>query len=255
MAIPDPPASPPGWEVAPPDFVGVGAQRSGTTWWWWVLISHPGVCFKRGLHTKAVHFFDALQDVEELETDEIDHYHRWFPRLPGTVIGEWTPRYMVDARTPHHIATAAPDARIMILLRDPVDRYISGYERTFVMARNAGKTLDEADVTADETAVGFYSTQVQRVLDMFPRERILILQYERCRADYPVELRRTYEFLELDPDVAGPPNAEPREPSARPLAPEERERLAHAYAPDVKKLAEIAPEIEPELWPSVRELV
>src|SRR6185369_4053289 len=129
MAIPDPPASPPGWEVAPPDFVGVGAQRSGTTWWWWVLISHPLVGFKRGLHTKEVHFFDALQDVEELEAEDIDRYHRWFPRLPGTAIGEWTPRYMVDARTPHHIATAAPDTRIMILLRDPVDRYVSGYER------------------------------------------------------------------------------------------------------------------------------
>jgi Sulfotransferase domain len=255
MAIPDPPASPPGWEVAPPDFVGVGALRSGTTWWWWVLISHPGVCFKRGLHTKEVHFFDALQDLDDLDAEDVDRYHRWFPRLPGTMIGEWTPRYMIDARTPHHIATAAPDARIMILLRDPVDRFASGYERAFVMARNAGKTVDEAEVAADQTARGFYSEQVQRVLDEFPRERILILQYERCRADYTAELRRTYEFLGLDPEVVEPPNAEPREPRDRPLAPDERERLAHAYAPDVKKLGEIAPEIDPDLWPSVRELV
>lgn len=255
MAIPDPPAAPQGWEIAPPDFVGVGAQRSGTTWWWWVLISHPKVGFKRGLHTKEVHFFDELQDVGELDADDVGRYHRWFPRLPGTVIGEWTPRYMVDPRTAHHIARAAPDAHIMILLRDPVDRYVSGYERTFVMARNTGKTLSEADVAADQTARGLYFDQVQRVLETFPRERILILQYERCRADFGAQLRRTYEFLGLDLDVAEPPNAEPREPRPRPLSPEERERLAHVYAPDVKKLVEIVPEIDPGLWPSVRELI
>jgi Sulfotransferase domain len=255
MAIPDPPATPQGWEVAPPDFVGVGAQRSGTTWWWWVLISHPKVCFKRGLHTKEVHFFDELQDADELHPDDAACYHRWFPRLPGTVIGEWTPRYMFDARTPRHIATAAPDARIMILLRDPVDRYVSGYERTFVMARNAGRTLSEPEVAADQTERGLYFHQVRRVLDTFPRERILILQYERCQADYQNQLRRTYEFLGLDPAVADPPNAEPREPRSRTLSGEDRERLAHVYAPDVKKLAEIVPEIDPDLWPSVRELV
>ena len=255
MAIPDPPAAPPGWEVGPPDFVGVGAQRSGTTWWWWVLISHPQVGFKRGLHTKEVHFFDQLQDVDELEPGEVERYHRWFPRPPGTVIGEWTPRYMHDVHTPRHIARAAPSARIMILLRDPVDRYVSGYERTFVMARNTGKTLSEADVAADQAERGLYFEQVRRVLDTFPRERILILQYERCRADFGAQLRRTYEFLGLDSDVDEPPNAEPREPRPRALAPEDRERLAHAYAPDVRKLAELAPEIDPDLWPSVRELV
>ena len=255
MAIPDPPAAPPGWEVAPPDFVGVGAQRSGTTWWWWVLIQHPRVCFKRGLHTKETHFFDALQDVEELDEYDAERYHRWFPRLPGTVIGEWTPRYMFDLATPRHIARVAPEARIMVLLRDPVDRYVSGLERTFVMARNSGVTLAEADVAADQAARGLYFEQVRRVLDAFPREQVLILQYEQCRAQFEAEVGRTYAFLDLETDAVEPRNAEPKEPRPRPLSAEERERLAHLYAPDVKKLVEIAPEIDPELWPGVRELV
>src|SRR2546428_10373980 len=192
MAIPDPPAAPPGWEVAAPDFVGVGAQRSGTTWWWWVLIQHPRVCFKRGLHTKEVHFFDALQDVEELDECDAERYHGWFPRVAGTVIGEWTPRYMFDLATPRHIARVAPDARIMILLRDPVDRYVSGFERTFVMARNSGVTLAEADVAADQAARGLYFPQVRRGLHAFPREQVPRLQYEHCRAQFEAEVGRTY---------------------------------------------------------------
>jgi len=125
MAIPDPPASPPGWEVAPPDFVGVGAQRSGTTWWWWVLISHPLVGFKRGLHTKEVHFFDALQDVPELEAEDIDRYHRWFPRLPGTVIavsvapGEAVTQgqtvAIVEAMKMEHTLTAPFDGTVSVV--------------------------------------------------------------------------------------------------------------------------------------------
>ena len=123
------------------------------------------------------------------------------------------------------------------------------------MARNTGITLAEADVAADQAARGLYFAQVRRVLDAFPREQVLILQYERCRAQFEAELRRTYAFLDLETDVVEPQNAEPKEPRPRPLPAEERDRLAGVYAPDVKKLVEVAPEIDPELWPSVRELV
>jgi hypothetical protein len=254
MAIPDPPAAPPGWEVAPPHFVGVGAQRSGTTWWWGAVIEHPRVCFRRGLHTKEVHFFDDLQDVEELDDYDAESYHRWFPHLPGAVIGEWTPRYMLDRSTARHIARVAPDARIMVILRDPVDRYVSGVDRTFVMARNMGVTPSPEEVAADQQARGLYFEQVRRVFDAFPREQVLILQYERCRADFEAELHRTYAFLGLEAAGVEPRDVDPREPRPRELPAEERERLAHVYAPDVRKLVEIAPEIDPEMWPSVRAL-
>jgi Sulfotransferase domain len=255
MPIPDPPATPPGWEVGPPDFVGVGAMRAGTTWWWRVITGHPQVGFQRGLHTKEVHFFDELQEVDELSSASTARYHRWFPRPPGTLIGEWTPRYMFDASTPRHIARAAPGARILILLRDPVDRYASGFARMLVMARKRGEALSEPELAADQTARGLYYVQVSRVLDLFPREQVLILQYERCRAHYETELRRTYDFLGLGLDAEIPPNTGPGEPRERSLSQPERERLAQVYAVDVRKLLEIVPEIDVALWPSLRDIV
>ena len=93
-----------------------------------------------------------------------------------------------------------------------------------------------------------YFEPVARALQGFGRDRVLVLQYERCLADYPGELRRTHEFLGLDPDRAHmPPQRDPRE---RELPEEERMRLGELYAPDVRKLAELLPELDVELWPN-----
>jgi hypothetical protein len=249
-------AVPEGWPVGPPDFVGVGAQRAGTSWWYQLIAAHPDVSFHRGVHVKETHFFDDLQDVEELDAALVERYHRCFPRAPGTLVGEWTPRYMLDSWTPRQIASAAPDARILILLRDPVDRYASGFARSLRLARERGETPSEARIDLDQTARGLYNDQVRRVLHAFPREHVLILQYERCRVELEPELHRTHDFLGLAPGFlpVGERNL-PREPRERSTARSERERLARVFAPDVRALLEVAPEIDPDLWPSVRDLL
>jgi sulfotransferase family protein len=252
MAMYEPPVTPPGWSIGPPDFVGVGAQRSGTTWWFGVITTHPQICHKRGFHVKEVHFFDDLGDLAELNGATAEHYHRFFPRPPETLIGEWTPRYMFDPWTPRQLARAAPAARLMMMLRDPIDRYVSGMARELNVERRRGGTELDAETIEGQVARGFYAEQVRRVLDAFPREQVLILQYEKCRAQQKTELRRTCEFLGLDADLVPSMHARPKEPNERSLPPEERDRLAEAYAPDAVKLAEIAPEIDVGLWQSLR---
>jgi hypothetical protein len=246
---------PEGWSYGPPDFVGVGAQRAGTTWWYQLITAHTGVTFKRGVHEKETHFFDGLEGAE-LDAGLVERYHRRFPRAPGTLVGEWTPRYMFDPWTPAQLARAAPDARILILLRDPVDRYASGFARSVRLARERGETPSASRIDGDQTERGLYDAQVRRVLDAFPRDRVLILQYERCRAGLEAELERTRVFLGLVDSFfpTGERNL-PREPRERSVPPEERERLRQIFAPDVRSLLEVAPEIDVDLWPSVRSLV
>lgn len=118
------PTCPPGWRVGPPDFVGVGTQRSGTKWWYENVVGHPGVTRVSGPH-KELHFFDGLSDVD-LSPEWVERYHRFFPRPGGTIAGEWTPRYMANFWTPGLLHEAAPEARLLVLLRDPVERYLSG---------------------------------------------------------------------------------------------------------------------------------
>jgi hypothetical protein len=253
---PDPEPCPPGWVTGPPHFVGVGAQRCGTTWWHRQITIHPGVPFRGGLHFKEVHFFDSLQGVA-LGPEHAEGYARYFARpAEGGVIGEWTPRYMYDAWPLAQIRRLAPAARILVMLRDPVDRFASGRAREDRLARERGEPGISPALVEDQRARGFYAAQVQQVFETFGREHVLLLQYERCRADYGGQLERTYAFLDLDPGFRpAAPRAAPREPRQRGMPAAERERLGREYAPDVARLAEIAPEIDPGLWPSVRGLL
>src|SRR5262245_42500030 len=75
------PAVPSGWTTGPPDFVGVGTQRSGTSWWLNVIAAHPGVTEP---WMKELHYFNRFSHVPFGE-EAIDGYHRCFPRPPDLI--------------------------------------------------------------------------------------------------------------------------------------------------------------------------
>jgi sulfotransferase family protein len=245
----DVPACPEGWSVGPPGFVGIGAPRCGTSWWFRAVTTHPDVSHVRGVQPKEVHYFSG-RSGRPLTEDEVVAYHRYFPRAPeAPVVGEWTPDYMYSPSLPGQLEQAAPGARLLVLLRDPVDRFVSGNMRGRRLAARNGIAGAEAEIAARNTERGMYWAPAARVLDAFGRDRVLVLQYERCRAEYATELRRTHEFLGLDPDRGfAPPMREPRE---RPVPEEERHRLGELYAPDVRKLMGMLPDLDASYWPNV----
>src|SRR5262245_11934290 len=100
------------WSALPPDYVGVGTARSGTSWWDHLISQHPDVVRAPG-RPKELHFFDELW-TGDLDDQAIERYHRHFMRPAGSVAGEWTPGYMLDAWTPALLRRAAPDARILV---------------------------------------------------------------------------------------------------------------------------------------------
>ena len=249
----DVPECPEGWSVGPPGFVGIGAPRCGTSWWFRAVTAHRDVSYMRGVQPKEVHYFGARGD-RPLSAQEVADYHRYFPRSPGApLVGEWTPDYMYSPALPRQLEQAAPDGRLLVLTRDPVDRFVSGYMRGLRLAAARGIAGAETEIASRNTERGMYFDPIARALDAFGRDRLLVLQYERCRADYPGELRRTHEFLGLDPDRGfAPPTRDPRE---RSLPEDERMRLGELYAPDARRLAELLPELDFELWPNVAKLL
>ena len=240
------PAVPDGWHIGPPDFVGVGAQRCGTTRWYALIVSHPDVHSGYG---KEQHYFDRFWQLPVAEA-EIDGYGRRFPRPPGRLIGEWTPRYMSDAWTPPLLARAAPEAKLLVLLRDPVARFRSGVGR---LVRRDGELAADTRNGVDQIWRGRYAEQLAALYEHFPRERILIQQYERCVADPAGEIARTYRFLGLDPGYGPPPSLHARLNSAEEhssLSADMATELRRLYAADLRRLPELAPEIDLGLWPS-----
>jgi hypothetical protein len=263
--LPDVPPCPDGWRTGPPDFVIFGAQKSGTTWWFRMIEQHPGVV-QPPKQRPELHFFDRLWDRWP-DGELIASYHRYFPRPEGRLIGEKTPEYLSCAWAAPMVALAAPDARAIVLLRDPVERFVSGLSH-----QDRGGLIDETDVidgerrlfgdrmrvVTDAIARGQYATQVEWLAQAFPPERLLILQYERCAADADGQLSRTYEFLGLAPhrlsaaDLARPRNMAKLEKLDVP--PQHLDLLRRYYRPEVERLRSWMPDLDLTLWPNFADM-
>ncbi|MGL5857518.1 MAG: sulfotransferase [Angustibacter sp.] len=234
--------------TAPPDFVGIGVQKAGTSWWHALILGHPQVVAPAASDpqpAKELHFFDRFWDGE-VPDSTVAAYQRYFPRPDGWVAGEWTPRYMADPWTMPLLARAAPDAKLLVMLRDPIERYISGLTHSLVhgLARNAY-------TAAEAYHRGFYAAQLRQVYEHFPRSQVLVLQYEQCRQRPAQELERTFRFLGLgamDPAPAFDQQVNVTRRAKEVIAPSLRSSLEHAYRRDIEELPELAPEIDLSLW-------
>jgi hypothetical protein len=245
-----PPAPAPGEQEGPPDFVGIGVQKAGTTWWYELLIAHPDVSGRPDIH-KERHFL-ARFGTTAFGPEDIGTYHGWFPRRPGTLAGEWTPDYIYYPWVAPLLAAAAPEARLLLMLRDPVERFRSGLAHQLRhRASPTGATVAEA-VTR-----GFYDAALSRWCGHFAPDRILVLQYERCAEDPAGELARSYRFLGLDDGFRPPHLTRPVSPTTEgraPLDDDARRRLVDTYVPDVRALLARLPELDISLWPNFASL-
>jgi hypothetical protein len=232
--------------TGPPDFIGVGTQRSGTTWWFQTLLGHPQIRAPRG-RRKELHFFDRFC-ARELTAADVAEYHELFPRKPGQIVGEWTPRYMHDFWTPPLLGRAAPDAKLLIMFRDPIERFRSGVPHR--LSRTPDARLEAA--TADAIERGRYANQLRRVLACHDESKLLVLQYEKCVADPAGQYRRTLEFLGVDAehrhDGFERQRGTTQAARKKPLWDDMMDGLRAALEPEVLALAAMTPEIDVALW-------
>ncbi len=254
-AVAQPPAPPPcpaGSRTGAPDFVGVGVQRAGTTRWFELLRAHPQVA--RTKVRKELHFFDRFY-LGGFGAEEVARYHEYFPRGESQLAGEWTPIYLSAPWVAPMLAVAAPDARLLVLLRDPVERHVSGIEHSTRLAGDHGAPMSRF-ATLASFGRGFYHAQLVHLLRHFERERVLIQQYERCSLEPEAELRRTLRFLGLDDVVDQPgleqhPNRQQQKPELQAAV---RAAYVEAYEQDVVSLIAAFPEIDVSLWPNFAHL-
>lgn len=238
--------------VVAPDFVIIGAQRGGTTSLHAYLSAHPQV---KTPATKELHF---LTDRYERG---LDWYLGQYPfAVPvGTIAGEATPYALFHPIAPERLRHIAPNAKLIVLLRNPVDRAYSHY----LLERSRGfETLDfaaaldaEADRLArEETKIihdpdhvseahkhasylarGDYAPQLERWLSYFPREQVLVLRSEDLYARPAESTANIAEFLGIVPEFAVPFPAHNRS-AGPPLPPALRARLKAHFAPRIARL-------------------
>jgi hypothetical protein len=184
-----------------PNLVGIGAQRSGTTWIYQILKSHPDVFMSQ---EKELNFFDNLFDKG------VDWYERFFRKSnQEKIIGEFSPTYLAHELVPQRMKEIVPEAKLIVSLRNPVDQIFSRYcymvsrqlyDKPFDVALGEKKFLMEE---------AFYYNHITRFLEYFDRIQILILIYEDLTRDALSFLNQIYSFLEIDKTYI-PPNVNER---------------------------------------------
>lgn len=176
-----------------PDFIGLGAQKAGTSWIYSCLYEHPQVC----MPVKEIHFFSR----ERNWIKGYEWYEQIFEQCPSTVeTGEFATSYLADPLTPQRIYERYPNVKLIASLRNPVDRAYSNYINDIKAGLVPQGTPFEHALQSHPEYLeqGRYATQVRRYLEFFPKDQILLLIYEDCLRQPLAFLREIYKFLEID---------------------------------------------------------
>lgn len=198
-----------------PDFIIVGAMKSGTTSLHHILAHHPRVF----IPDSEIFFFD-LDDIEQHYDYFIynkrgqkwhahdfearfEEYWRWYvghfsPALPDQLIGEDSTTYLASRVAPQRIAHHLPQAKIIILLRDPIERAWSHYGH-LMESRRAIYSFEDTIMNEPHTLLqrGFYAQQITHWLSYFPREQVHIMLFESFIQAMQTQVDDLCDFLGL----------------------------------------------------------
>lgn len=213
----------------PPDFICIGAQKAGTTWLYEQLRRHPQVY---------------------IPAKELDVFRRDLPfevfagGKPGQMVGDISPNYGGMPGIAEKIARRCPEAKLLLLIRDPVARAWSQYRMAVRLGNIPG---DLSFMDAFQTNCRFMQRRgryAELIADFSSGGgSLLVLDFERIAGEPTALLDEVYRFLGLDPVVDDQTAAMVFAPSrdARPIPPDAAERIAAYYRPHNARLRSLLP--------------
>lgn len=185
-----------------PNFLIIGAEKAGTTWLYDVLSRHPDIFLPE---TKELSYFNRLDSNLKIsnyyERLKRSWYEDFFVHCRGqTAAGDISPMYLCDDAAPARIAETLPEARLIAILRDPVERAASHYWMAHNKQHIAG-SFSEIIASRHDAVVkrGLYGEQLERYFDLFPRSRLLVLIFEEVMNDREEAIAGICRFLDIDP--------------------------------------------------------
>ncbi len=198
---------------AMPNFLVIGAYKSGTTSVHRYLQQHPQVYVPR---LKEPNFFafrngaDADHPATARAVTTMSEYRRLFEGVRNEVaVGEVSPEYLANPEAPRRIRAHLPNVRLFAILRNPVERAYSDF---LMHRRNGDEPFAEFERALDEqedryrrhesigyyVRTGFYAEQVARYFDLFPSTSFNIHLFEDLVRDPQAVMNEIFRFLGVD---------------------------------------------------------
>lgn len=214
-----------------PDFLIIGAMKAGTSSLVSFLSQHPQLLVAS---RKEVHFFDGgLRPSRDTYAQGPEWYREHFPLKRemgrGQKTFEASPLYLFNPLAPRRIADLVPSVKLIAILRNPTDRAISHYfhetskgreslpimsallaeEARLQPVLEAGDYKSNAYIHCSYKSRGRYREQLDRYLELFDEEQILVLGAEKFYADPVSSLQQVFRFVGVDEEYA-PDDLRPR---------------------------------------------
>lgn len=246
-----------------PNFLVIGAQKSGTTWLHRFFSGHPDIYMPE--KPKELMYFDVERNFRKRTLD--DYLAHFEPATLETAIGEATPGYLwcspehsqwggvseFRTRIPMRVQEAlGPNIKLVAVLRNPIDRALSA----FLHHRKKGRIQPDASIRChlDRSGIihmGFYGAHLARWAEVFSKKNFIVRTYESLFSD-PATLDSIQAFLGVKPRPAGELSSQrihkgfgfkrseqgAADSEGRRIATaEDIDILKKAFAPDTKRLA------------------
>ena len=203
-----------------PDFFILGGMKCGTTSLFNYLLEHSRI---KGPRKKELHYYD----MDIYEGMSLEKYVASFPeRAEDEMSGEGTPFYLTHPSCPTWVKRDFPEARFIIVMRDPVERFWSHYhqyckyrdysgspesliEKEEAVSANIFKAIRENPEAHEPVfdlklysllARGRYAEQIERWLQFFDQERFLFLFTQALKDDRETAVNQAVSFLGLEPE-------------------------------------------------------
>jgi sulfotransferase family protein len=173
-----------------PNYIHVGQGKAGSTALHYALEQNPEICLVK---TKEAHFFDSDESFEKgPEFYAATYFSHWSGQK---VVGDITPAYVFPETLARIAKTLGSAVKITVCFRHPVARAFSHYFHDVRLLNKPGRLMDRLKRGEPYVEAGMGGRTLQALYELFPRENILPLIYERDVRRLDVTYRRVCEFL------------------------------------------------------------
>jgi len=202
-----------------PNFIVIGAMKAATTSLYTYLKQHPDIFMPKVKEPMFFNNFNQNKDYKLLgrkgnKITTLKEYFSLFSDVENeSAIGEASPAYIYNENAPQLIKEHLPDVKIIAILRQPVERAYSNYLHT--------KRADRENLNSFEQAIeietqriednwsplyhyiekGYYSVQLKRYYNIFPKENIKVYLFEDVVKNPKETLKDIFKFLNIDENI------------------------------------------------------
>jgi len=200
----------------PIHFIGLGAPKCATTWITDCLYEHPEISMPKTNKYNELNYFsqrNSSKNSSEYSIRGIEPYLSFFKKCDFTnkKVGEMSTNYLADKYSPYFIKKHFPNVKLIVAVRNPIDRAFSEYlmikdqavieDQDFITAFNNSKSNYHLE---NYKTRGLYYQNLKPYFELFPKENIHIVLFEEIKTNPKKALENIYSFLNVNKDFISP---------------------------------------------------